>query len=94
MYLLFAQALHTLNTFIQDSAELSHDLMYLSRLLLSNQQDGPLAQLTVSPDQPPLCRTLSGIVIHCVSVMLSRTSVNLLQPFLYMLNNPSALEVS
>ena len=94
MYLELAQALHILNTFIQESTELSHDLMHLSRLLLSNQQGGTLAQLAVFLDQPPLCRTLSKIVIHSVSVILSRTGVDLLQPFLYMLNNPTALEVS
>ena len=93
MHLQLTQVLHVLNTFIQESTELSYDMIHVTRLLLSNQQGGSLAQLAVSPNQPPLCRTLSGIVIHCASVMLSRTDVSLLQSFLYMLNNPAALEV-
>ena len=73
--------------------------MHVLELLISNEQGGneqggPLAQLTASPHQPSLCRTLSGIVVHCVAVILSRTNVDLLQPFLNMLTNPTAIEVN
>ena len=88
------QALEILNTFIQEFAGHSPEVMHTMRLLLGNQQGRTLAQITVSPDQPTLCQMLSGIVVHTVSVVLNRTRVNLLLPFVNMLNNPSALEVS
>ena len=88
------QTLEILNTFIQEFAGHSHDVMYVMRLLLENQQGQALAQMTVSPNQSSLCQMLSGIVIHTVSVVLNRTRVNLLLPFMNILNNPSALVVS
>ena len=52
------------------------------RLLLVNQQGGNLAQLTVSPDQPALCRILGSVIVHTVAVILSvTTALELLLPF-------------
>ena len=91
---MLVQALQALDTFIQESTGLSTNLKRVLRLLLGNQQGGPLAQLEVVPHQSSLCRTLSGIIVHSVSVILSRSDVDLLLPFLNMLNNPTAIEVS
>ena len=58
------------------------------RLLLVNQQGGNLAQLTVSPDQPALCRILGSVIVHTVAVILSvsKTPIELLSPFGNILN--------
>ena len=91
---MLVQALQALNTFIQESTGLFTNLKHVLRLLLGNQQGGPLPQLKVVPHQSSLYRTLSGIIVHSVSVILNKSDVNLLLPFLNMLNNPTAIEVS
>ena len=68
-------------------------MVLIMRLLLSNQQGGPLAQMAVSPDQSALCRTLTDIVVHTVSVIMSKTNVDLLAPFEKLLTKPTDLKV-
>lgn len=89
-----SQAIQALNTVIQSCTNYSPDILHLLRLLLANQQGGQLAQMTVSPDQPALCRTLTALVIHTAAVLLTRANDDLLLPFVNMLNNPSVLGVS
>ena len=86
-------ALHCLNAFIQECSAFSNDIRNMMRLLLANQQAVPLAQMTVSPQQSAFCRTLGGIVVHTVSVIMSKVDVNLLLPFVNMLKNPASLKV-
>ena len=71
----------------------SDDIILMMRLLVANEQAVPLAQMTVSPQQPAFCRTLGGIVVHTVSVIMNKVSVDLLLPFVNMLNNPAVLKV-
>ncbi len=63
------------------------------RLLMTNQQGGTLAQMSVSPDQVGLHRTLTGVVVHTVVTLLSRPNRELLLPFINMLTNPALLKV-
>ena len=66
----------------------------MGRVLLANEQGGPLAQLTVTSKQTPLQQTLGSIVVHTAAVLLCRQGVGLLKPFVNMLCNPTALVVS
>ncbi len=68
-------------------------MRWIARALLANQHGGPLAQLAISPRQPPLQRTLGAIVVHTAIIFQSRQGVELLEPFVKMLNNPAALMV-
>ena len=86
--------LQTLQVFNASVQEVSPDMRHMVRLLLSNKQGGQLAEMAVSPNQPALCRTLEGIVVHTVSVVLNKAAVDLLQPFLNILSDPIALEVN
>ena len=65
----------------------------MARLLVANQQGGPLAQLAVEPMQPLQHRTLGAIIVHTAAVFLCRQRVAILQPFVNMLKNPATLVV-
>ncbi len=71
----------------------SLQMRWIARALLANQHGGPLAQLAIAPRQPPLQRTLGAIVVHTAVIFQSRQGVELLEPFVKMLNNPAALVV-
>ena len=66
----------------------------MARSLVANEQGGPLAQLGVAPQQPLQNRILGAIVVHTATVFFCRQRVEILQPFVNMLNNPAALVVS
>ena len=66
----------------------------MARLLVANEQGGPLAQLVVGPTQPPKYQTLGAIIVHTAAVFLCRQRVGILQPFVNMLKNPATLAVS
>lgn len=83
-----------LDEFVKRSKYLSEDLKRAARALLANQQGGVLAQMSVSPNQPLQCRTLTGLVVHTALVLFSRPKVEILLPFFHMLTNPSALNVN
>ncbi len=68
-------------------------MRWMARALLANHQGRTLAQFTISPQQPPLQRTLGAIVVHAVVVFQSLHRLELIQPFLTMLNSPSAVKV-
>ncbi|XP_064403130.1 E3 ubiquitin-protein ligase RNF213-like isoform X2 [Halichondria panicea] len=89
-----AEALQLLNTFVQNYPTISPELLQVLRLLLANQQGGTLAQMVVSPHQAQagLHRSITGLVVHIVTVLLSRTNNELLLPFLNMLTNPTLLK--
>lgn len=65
----------------------------MARLLVANEQGGPLAQLVVDPMQPPKYRTLGAIIVHTAAVFLCQQRVAILQPFVNMLKNPATLVV-
>ena len=50
--------------------------------------------MVISPNQPIQCRTLTGLVMHTAVVIFSRLDIELLLPFVSMLTNPAALNVS
>ncbi|XP_064404373.1 E3 ubiquitin-protein ligase RNF213-like isoform X3 [Halichondria panicea] len=81
-----------LKDFLRDSPSISTDLLHVLRLLLANRQSGTLVQMVASPYQAGLHRTLTGLVVHTVTVLLSRANTELLLPFINMINNPAALE--
>ncbi len=68
-------------------------MRWIGRALLANQQGGTLAQLAIAPRQSPLQRTLGAIAVHAAVVFQSVQGVQILQPFLMMMNNPAALQV-
>ena len=65
----------------------------IARLLLSNEQGGPLAQMTLRPGLPLECKLLGTLVIHEVSVFSSKANLSLLLPFINMMTKPEALMV-
>ncbi len=91
---LILQALQTLNTFVQDYPNLSPEMLQVLRLLLANQQGGTLAQMVASPYQAGLHKSLTGLVVHTVTVLLSMANTELLLPFFNMLTNPISLQVN
>lgn len=64
-----------------------------ARLLLTNEQGGPLAQLHVTPELPAMCKTLGAVVVHTVAVLESKSRQHTLLPFVNMMANPAALAV-
>ena len=93
--LLFPQALEKLDGFVMKHKLLSNDLRLMARVLLANQQGGRvLEQMSVSPRQPLQCRTILGIVVHAAAVFFGRQKLHILLPFLNILNNPAALNVT
>ena len=66
----------------------------MARLLVANEQGGPLAQLVVGPTQHPKYLTLGAIIVHTAAVFLCQQRVGILQPFVNMLKNPATLVVS
>ena len=92
--MLFTQALEKLDEFIVNHRLLSNELRFTARALLANQQGGRvLEQMTVSPQQPLQCRTILGVVVHAAAVFLGRQKLDVLLPFINILNNPAALNV-
>ena len=72
----------------------SHSMLHMARLLLTNKQGGPLAQLCVTPELPAICKTLGAIIIHTVAAIDSNSGQPLLLPFLNMMTYPAQLAVS
>ena len=66
----------------------------MARSLIANEQGGTLAQLKVDPRQPLQHRILGAIVVHTTAVFLCRQRLDMLQPFVHMLNSPATLVVS
>ena len=66
----------------------------MARLLVANEQGGPLAQLVVGPTQHPKHQTRGGIIVHTAAVFLCQQRVGILQPFVNMLKSPATLVVS
>ena len=74
---------------------LSNELRFMARALLANQQGGGiLEQMVVSPQQPLHCKIILGVVVHAAAVFSGRQKVDILLPFVNMLNNPAALNVT
>lgn len=92
--LLFSQFLEAFNEFVLNLPAFSLPMRHIARLLLINQQGGPLAQLHITPELPAMCKTVGAIVIHTVSVLESCSKEPILLPFLNMITNPAALSVS
>lgn len=91
---IFFQAIEELNKFITECQLLSEEMKLIAKRLLVNQQGGILKQMSVSPKQPLHCRTITSVVVHATAVFSDRQKVDLLLPFVNMLKNPAALNVS
>ena len=77
--------------------EFSPSLHKVAKLLLTNQQGGPLSDMQISPEQPAEFRMLGGIVLHTVAVfgsVFENPEQHFLLPFVNMLTNPEAISVS
>ena len=65
-----------------------------SQSLLTNCQGGPLDEMKISADQPFEYHILGSIVVHTMAVLGACSTNPVLLPFINMLTNPEALEVS
>ena len=69
-------------------------MLQIADLLLTNQQGGPLAQMSMSADSSPENKTLGAIVVHTVAALSVDPAQPILLPLVHMLTKPSALSVS
>ena len=88
------QVLGDFNKFIQECKALPRQMQWTARSLLANEQGGPFPLLSVTPHQPPQCRTLTALVVHAAAVFFSRQKLEVLWPFFNMLTDPAKLAVS
>ena len=72
----------------------SPPMLQAARRLLVNQQGGILAQMRVSENQSSESKTVSSIVVHVVAVLFSNSKLQVLLPFIKMLDDPASLSVS
>jgi len=73
---------------------LTPGMLVIARYFLANQQGGPLLQMKITPLQPPTNRLSTFIVVHTVSVLLCPTNNPFIFPFVNMMSNVAALQVS
>lgn len=83
-----------MNQFTLRMESFSPPMIQAARLLLTNAQGGPLAQMRITPELPAEFKSLGAVVIHTVAVINSYSKEHILLPFVNMLNNPAALSVS
>lgn len=83
-----------MNQFTLEMKSFSPLMRQAARLLLTNQQGGPLGQMTVSPELPAECKTLGAVVVHTIAVINCNSRQDILLPFVNMLTNPAALMVN
>ena len=69
-------------------------MQWIVRSLIANEQGGLFPLLSVTPQQPPQCRTLTALVVHTAAVFFYRQKLEVLWPFLNMLTDPAKLAVS
>ena len=74
--------------------DLTPFMVNIAEKLLTNSQGGRLAEMKVSPGQPPECRIVGSIVVHTLAVLSANTENPILHPFINMLMKPAALAVS
>lgn len=89
----FWQLLLLFDQFAQNVNAFSPLMRQLARFLLTNQQGGPLAQMTITPALPSEFKTLCSIVIHSVAIFGCNSTYGILLPFVQMLYDPAALNV-
>lgn len=92
--MIIMQLLEEFNQFSLNMEAFSPSMRQMARLLLTNQQGGPLGQMHIRPGLPAGCKTIGAIVVHTISVFSSNSSRQILLPFINMLNNPAELMVS
>ena len=73
---------------------LTPGMLLVARSFLANQQGGPLLQMKITPDQPLPFRLSTFVVVHTVSVILCHNDNPFLFPFVNMMSNVAALQVS
>ena len=69
-------------------------MIQAARCLLINQQGGNLAQMKISETLDSVCKTVGAVVMHAIAVLFSNSKLQLLLPFISMLENPAVLTVS
>lgn len=73
---------------------LSPSMRHTAQLLLTNKQGGPLAQMCITQKLPVMWKILGAVVVHTAAVLFSNSGRRSLLPFINMLTNPAALDVS
>lgn len=91
---LLIQVLDLFNQFCQNMKAFSSPMKQMARLLLTNKQGGPLAQMTMTQTLPAEFKTLGSVVVHTVAVLSSNSAYPILLPFVNMMTNPAVLSVS
>lgn len=62
-------------------------------MLIANEQGRHFVCLNVMPGQPKHVRNLAALVVHSAVVFTSKGSLNILSPFVNILQNPAMLVV-
>lgn len=78
---------------ISKATRVPYQMKEVAKILLTNKQGGPLAQMTICPGLSSECYTVSTIVVHSAAVFSSVSTCQFLLPFFNMLTNPGALTV-
>ena len=68
-------------------------LHQICRALLANEQGGPLPQMRMHPKQTEVCRDLTAVVIHVITVLHCVTKSAAFQPLMQLLQNPGDQKV-
>jgi hypothetical protein len=71
----------------------SPPMLQAARSLLINQQGGDLAQMKMSDTLDSGCKTQAAVVMHTIAVLFSNSKLQLLMPFINILDNPASLTV-
>ncbi len=69
-------------------------MLQLARLFLANAQGGPLAQMKITPELPLSHNILGFIAVHTTLVLSCQSKNLILHPFVSMMSNIAALQVS
>ena len=91
---LLMQLLPKLNQVLLELKAFSPPMLQAARCLLTNQQGGDLAQMKISETLNSECKTQGAVVVHTIAVLLSHSKMEVLYPFIKMLENPASLMVN
>ncbi len=93
LMLMCLQFLQKLNEFLLNLKALSPTMLQAARCLLTNQQGGDLAQMKITESLSSECKTVGAVVVHATIILFSNSKLQILTPFISMLENPASLVV-
>lgn len=69
-------------------------LMWVAKHLIEDTYSTKLKPMTIRPDMNPQDRLLTDLIVHVAIVMQCKNSMEILAPFIQMMNDPKKLKVS